>query len=157
MYWYVPVRTGMYAYIVHTSTYFSRYHDSYGGTYQYVPVLTSIEKLPKVRTARSTYFFKFVSVTPAVQGGTRRYKAVQEKFYCGIWQYILHSSFYPGLWRYKAVQGGTSSGFLPNNDIGVYAPISVYFDIDTDIGADFNDTRYPISGKRRYLCTPISA
>ena len=96
MYWYVPVRTGMYAYIVHTSTYFSRY--SYGGTYQYVPVRTSIEKLPKVRT--STYFF--VSVT--VQGGTRRYKAVQEKFYRGIWRYIVRSiPVYGGTRRYTAV------------------------------------------------------
>ncbi len=38
MYWYVPVRTSMYASTVHTSTYFLRY--SYGATYQYVPVCT---------------------------------------------------------------------------------------------------------------------
>ncbi len=96
MYWYVPVRTGMYVRIVHTSTYFSRI--LYNGTYWYVPVRTSTEKLPKVRT--STSFF--VSVT--VQGGTRRYKAVQEKFYRGIWRYMIRSiPVYGGLWRYKAV------------------------------------------------------
>ena len=63
-----------------------------------------------------------------------------------------------------------SSGFLPNADIGVCAPISVYCDIDNDIGANFNDTRYrctpisvytryrvnPISGIHRYRCSPIS-
>ncbi len=51
------------------------------------------------------------------------------------------------------MRGMQPSGFLPNADIGVYAPISVFSDIDTDIGADFNDTLvytdsgvYPISG-----------
>ena len=96
MYWYVPVCTGMYVCIVHTSTYFSRI--LYNGTYQYVPVRTSTEKLPKVRT--STYFF--VSVT--VQGGTRRYKTVQEKIYRCIWRYIVRSiPVYGGTGRYKAI------------------------------------------------------
>jgi hypothetical protein len=52
-----------------------------------------------------------------------------------------------------------SSGFLPNADIGVCTPVSVYCDIYTDIGADFNDTRYrctPISAFTRYRVYPIS-
>ncbi len=42
-------------------------------------------------------------------------------------------------------------------DIGVCTPISAYCDIDTDIGADFNDTRYragiPDIGYIRYRDT----
>ena len=104
MYWYVPVRTGMYAYTVHTSTYFSRY--SYGGTYQYVPVRTWSYQYRKI--TKSTYEYVLFRVCH----GTRRYKAVQGSTRKILSRYMaVHSSFYPGLWRYKAVQGCTLTGF----------------------------------------------
>ena len=82
---------------------------------------------------------------------------IQEHF-CSYIVHILYRQLTKNVDRRKSA-AETPSGFLPNADIGVCAPISVYSDIDTDIGADFNDTRYrvhPISAYTRYRVYPIS-
>ena len=80
-------------------------------TYQYILVRTGTELFTKVRT--SAYF----SVSIAVHGSTWRYKAVHDKFYHGLLQYMtVHGSISFILSRFMAVYGGTlqyMTGFPP--------------------------------------------
>ena len=164
--------------------------DIYTSTYQYVPVHTiiyypylnfaffEIRHHPIISPAREMNVVAINSrraswmyAKPScLVSSTYQYVPVRTGHLClylsvpvctCTYKYILVRTILPDpvqVYRIPDVTG--SSGFLPNADIGVNAPISVYSDIDPDIGANFNDTRYrvhPISAYTRYrVVYPIS-